>query len=84
MGQWTQLWVKAPEGTTRQAMKMIDDQLTSLTAACFNVPPSGSGLPVADADGTYEVRVLAGDPGFVKYLLTQQYRLEIVREQVNG
>lgn len=83
MGPWTQLWVKAPEGNgyqTPESIKRIDDHLTQQTAACFNAP---DGAPVREADGTYEVRVLAGDPGYVKFILTEHYRLEIVREIVN-
>lgn len=84
MGKWIQVYVKAPEGngyTTPQAMKRIDDRLVQSTPASFVAP---DGLPVQEADGTWEVRVHDERMlGFVKSLLTRHYGLEIVREVVN-
>lgn len=84
-GKWFQLYVKAPKGsgyTTPRAMKRIDDHLVAQTPASFVAP---DGLPVQSADGTWEVRVLDESAlGFVKYILTQHYGLEIVREVENS
>lgn len=80
MGPWTQLWVTGAN-TTPQSMKRVDEHLQTMGA--FMHAPSLPGVPVAEADGSYEVRVLFGNPGFVKFVLTDHYGLTIVREQVN-
>jgi hypothetical protein len=80
-GKWYQLYVKAPKGngyTTPQAMKRIDDHLVQITTASFATPVD---LPVQEADGSWEVRVLVeSDLNIVKGILTRHYGLEIVRE----
>lgn len=83
--KWYQLYVIAPEGngyTTPQAMKRIDDHLVQAGLAFFVAPPL-VGLPKQQPDGTWEVRVLNDNLKFVKYILTEHYGLEIVREVEN-
>lgn len=86
LGKWYQFYVKAPSGsgyTTPQTMKRIDDHLVAQTPASFVAPPP-EGLPVQEADGTWEVRVHdANALGFVRFILTEHYGLEIVREVEN-
>lgn len=82
MGEWTQFWVTGGN-STREFMKRVDDHIQQY-GGLVNTPPHGDGLPMPDADGKYEVRVLFGDPGFVKFVLQQHYGLTIAREQVNS
>jgi hypothetical protein len=81
MGEWTQFWVGGKH-VTRESMKRVNDHIQGY-GGLVHTPPHGDDLPVADPDGTYEVRVLFGDPGFVKFVLTNHYGLTIVKEQVN-
>jgi hypothetical protein len=75
---WTQLWVRADgNANTPAAMQQVDQQLQRF-GGLFCAP---DGMPVQEADGTFEVRVLGGDPGFVKYMLEQSYRIKVVREE---
>ena len=77
-----QLFVKAPPGngyTCPEAMKRIDDHLTQQTASCFLAP---TGMPEPEKDGSWQIRVFdEGQVGFVKFILTTHYGLEILREQ---
>lgn len=86
LGKWYQLYVKAPEGigyTNPQAMKRIDDHLVSRTPSSFVAKPP-EGMPVQQEDGTWEVRVLDESAlSFVKFILTDHYGLEIIREVEN-
>jgi hypothetical protein len=82
MGPWTQLWVRG-DNVTRESMARVDDHIQGF-GGLVHTPPHGDGLPAADPDGTYEVRVLFGDPGFVKFVLQQHYGLTIAREQINA
>lgn len=78
MPGWTQLWVRGPheQANTPQAMKRVDEHIQT-AGGLFAAP---DGTPIREADGTYEVRVLFGDPGYVKFILTKHYGLEVVRE----
>jgi hypothetical protein len=78
MGPWTQIWVRG-ERATPASMKMVDAQINNF-GGFFAAP---EGTPIQEADGTFEVRVLFGDPGFVKYLLVDRYHLTIVREETH-
>jgi len=87
--RWLQLYVKAPEGngyTTPEAMRRVDDHLTQMFPASLCCPPP-EGMPVQEADGTWEVRILdvsnALTVSMVKRTLTNHYGLEIVREVPN-
>lgn len=75
---WYQLWITGVNATP-QSMQMIDKQLNSF-GAVFNAP---DGIPVQETDGTFEIRILGGDLGFIKFMLQQSYHLTIVREQEN-
>jgi hypothetical protein len=80
MDNWTQLWIKPRPNMSRERMGAIDTHIQG-HGGVFYVPPSGDGLPVADADGLYEVRVYGGGgAGFIKFILTEHYHLEIARE----
>lgn len=87
MSTWFQLYVKTEEPrsayTTPRAMKRIDDHIFTI-GGMMNCP-SPEGMPVQEADGTWEVRVLqeAMLP-FVKQVLVNHYGLTIVREVANS
>lgn len=75
---WTQLWVKAEgHANTPDSMRMVDQQLQGF-GGVFCAP---DGMPIQEPDGTFEVRVYGGDPGFVKFILQQSYRITVVREE---
>lgn len=79
---WHQLWVKPPAESDYNIpgmMQRVDEHLQGI-GAVMHVPGLGPE-PVAEPDGTYEVRVLAGNPGFVRYVLVNHYGLTIVREE---
>jgi hypothetical protein len=80
--EWWQLFVKAPAGsgyTTPTAMKRVDEHLNMVGAAMKAPPPQG--MPVQEADGTWEVQVYSeASLPLVKGLLKSHYGLEIVRE----
>lgn len=82
---WTQFWVQVPDGVDplrrRQFMKRVDEHMQQHGAVCH--VPEPDGLPVPEADGTFEVRVLFGPASIIKRILTDHYHLTVVREQVN-
>jgi hypothetical protein len=79
---WYQLWVRPPSESGYNVpgmMRRVDEHLQAI-GGVLHVPGPGP-VPVAEPDGTYEVRVLFGDPGFVRFVLTDHYGLDIVREE---
>lgn len=78
MTKWFQLYVRAPNRMTAQAMKRIDDHLVSMFGASFVAP---AGTPIQSPDGTWEVRVF--DEKWLKpvrWTIIEQYELQIERE----
>ena len=85
--RWAQLWVTLPDGgiATPERMRHADQTLNAF-GAMFSVPPESEGLPVADEDGSYEVRVLGASDlalGMVRRALTEHEGLSIVREEIH-
>ena len=82
MSTLTVLNVRAPAGngyTTPQAMQRVDDHLRQVAPAMMK---KLADVIIQEPDGTWEVRVL--DPnsvGYVKFILTKHYGLEIANEQ---
>lgn len=78
--KWYDLTVKAPAGngyTTPQAMKRVDDHILQ-HGGMFHAP---EGIPIQNLDGSFDLRVLQENAlGFVKYILTKHYGIEIIKE----
>ncbi len=81
------LYIRAPENsgyTTPNAMKRVDDDLTANYSTVMFCPPP-LGLPVQEADGTWQVRVLNSMmAGIVKGVLSEHYGFTIEREETIG
>lgn len=79
-GKWYELTVKAPPGngyTTPQSMKRVDEHINQY-GAVFHAP---DGTPIQNPDGSFDLRVLQESSlRFVKFVLTNHYGLEIVKE----
>lgn len=77
------IFVKAPPGngyTTPNAMKRVDEHLIQQYPAMFLSP---EGMPIQEADGSFQVRILDTSElavRMVKAVLTKHYGLEIIRE----
>jgi hypothetical protein len=80
MNRWYELTVKAPEGngyTTPQSMKRVDEHLNQCNAV-FNAP---DGIPIMNLNGSFDLRVYEESSlKYVKYILTNHYGLEIIKE----
>lgn len=82
---WVQLWIKVPPGNgfddAAMAEKIIGQHIMDKFAAHFVAP---DGIPLKDAQGRYEVRVLfAPQLEAVKRVLTRHYGLIVDEEKVN-
>ena len=79
-GKWYELTVKAPQGngyTTPQLMKRVDDHILQY-GAMFHAP---DGVPIQNPDGSFDLRIInESSYRFVKFVLTDHYGLEIVKE----
>lgn len=76
MGPWTQFWFEARD-VPRSRLRSIDERLVRVGGIVCH---DRDGNPIIAADGTIEVRVLVGDPGFVRFLMAEEFGMTAVRE----